>query len=295
MLIKFEITRTQLSECLKFGSDYFCGHLLQRKVTAATSCKIAIFEKGLDLVHQLCHLRLEGRIESAYNINPRQVALFVQRSEIFVTCTGDGHQTKSYNYNVEGLNIISLPTDGDCTASSRHFKWRTFPQMSSSYDTRVILIQLPASELLNTTDEMIESILYHGNIGEDLTNLPPIKQLFGEIKSQIKTSMAINKSADSKMWIVYTIAIILGAFFILVMVVFWKYGFLKRRLFPIRQDLKDLVEFKAKNSEHIHRIANSSKFLESQEEKEERVKNRGPSDHGRTTRCDCEPIEEGSD
>ena len=28
MLVKFEVTRTQLADCLKFGKSYFCGHLL---------------------------------------------------------------------------------------------------------------------------------------------------------------------------------------------------------------------------------------------------------------------------
>ena len=67
------------------------------RVTATISCKIAMFEKKMDMVAKLCRLQPRNGVEEAFNNNARQTALFAAHAEMYVNYNNPNGRVIEYN------------------------------------------------------------------------------------------------------------------------------------------------------------------------------------------------------
>ena len=147
------------NQIFSYAHHYYCEHINRRVVTSQSSCKIAVLEHDFSKIGETFDFSPEQRTEAAFNLNTRQVALFSTDAEIPINCVNGNLSAVDYSYEIDGLVLVSLTMETDCTAPTKIHTWRSFPIMEETYDSRVIRVDLDASTLLGETNQRLSKLL----------------------------------------------------------------------------------------------------------------------------------------
>ena len=201
--VVYEIDEDQIKDCTLLGNTYYCHQIVQRNVTAANSCGLAIFCGQPQLVYQLCQIRLNKVTEVAVAINRYQTVLYSQKQELFIVCTSPNGAAAETQVPVDGLVMASLPTTQDCTVSSRAHQWRSWPYFEEEYKSRHIQVDLDPAEMLNQSMTTLAKHLTNPGIPEFF----PVDKLLTAVGKELE--IAGYRKKQFHFWIIVMVVLTL--------------------------------------------------------------------------------------
>ena len=116
--ITYESSQDQVNTCRKLGSARFCSNLIQRKASSINFCSLPTFKNKQEEIHNLCKVALKKISGVAVQKSRNQVIRYGTKQNMFVTFKDLDKTTTEHSPTVEGLVMVRLPKEKDCTANT---------------------------------------------------------------------------------------------------------------------------------------------------------------------------------